>query len=167
MYWLDHNRDIIENRNVLMKIIMMLKITQLLRPNHNLVTILLQPCYHLVHCTQPCCSLVTILSQGCTTLLFLYGYTYKQINNIHINKWTIYIQTNKQYTQKQINNTHTNKYSYKQKQYTYWDGRTGPAGPVLARLVFIKVKAKFHFYKKQVINKSAGVILGLRLIFKL
>ena len=37
-----------------------------------------------------------------------------------------------------MNNTHTNKYSYKQKQYTYWDGRTGP---VLARLVFIKVKA--------------------------
>ena len=40
-------------------------------------------------------------------------------------------------------------------------GGIGPAAPVSARPVFIKVKTKFHFYKKQVINKSASVILGL------
>ena len=37
----------------------------------------------------------------------------------------------------------------------------GPAGPVLAGLLFFKVKAKFHFCIKQVMNKSASVILGL------
>ena len=38
----------------------------------------------------------------------------------------------------------------------------GPAAPVLARPVFLKwVKIKYHFHKKQVINKSARVIFGL------
>ena len=43
-------------------------------------------------------------------------------------------------------------------------GRAGgscPAAPVLARPVFLKAKIKFHFYKKQVINKSASMIFGL------
>ena len=35
------------------------------------------------------------------------------------------------------------------------------AAPVLARPVFLKVKMKVHFYKKEVINKSASVVLGL------
>ena len=39
-------------------------------------------------------------------------------------------------------------------------GGIGPAAPVLAGPVFLKVKTKFHFCKKQVINKSACVILG-------
>ena len=35
----------------------------------------------------------------------------------------------------------------------------------MAQLVFLKVKAKFHFYKKQVINKIISVIFGhVRLI---
>ena len=37
----------------------------------------------------------------------------------------------------------------------------GPAGPVLAGPLFLKVKTKVPFYKKQVINRSAGVIFGL------
>ena len=40
-------------------------------------------------------------------------------------------------------------------------GGIGPAAPVLAGPVFLKVKTKFHFCKRQVINKSASVILGL------
>ena len=40
-------------------------------------------------------------------------------------------------------------------------GGNGPAAPVLARPVFLKLKMKFNFYKKQVINKSACVIVGL------
>ena len=40
-------------------------------------------------------------------------------------------------------------------------GGNGPAAPVLAGPVFLKVKMKFNFYKKQVINKSASVIFGL------
>ena len=40
-------------------------------------------------------------------------------------------------------------------------GGNGPAAPVLAGPVFLKVKMKFKFYKKQVINKSASVIFGL------
>ena len=39
--------------------------------------------------------------------------------------------------------------------------RNGPAAPVLARPVFLKVKITFHFYKKQVIKKSDSVIFGL------
>ena len=39
-------------------------------------------------------------------------------------------------------------------------GRISPAAPVLAGPVFLKVK-KFHFCERQVINKSASVILGL------
>ena len=38
---------------------------------------------------------------------------------------------------------------------------SGPAAPVLAGPVFLKVKVKFHFYKNQVINKSASVTLDL------
>ena len=38
---------------------------------------------------------------------------------------------------------------------------TSSAGPVLAGPLFLKVKTKFHFTKKQVINKSAKVIFGL------
>ena len=44
------------------------------------------------------------------------------------------------------------------------DNRVGgnvPATLVLARPVFLKVKIKFHFYIKQVINKSVSVIFGL------
>ena len=38
----------------------------------------------------------------------------------------------------------------------------GPAAPVLAGSVFLKVKKiKVHYYKKQVIKKSASVIFGL------
>ena len=40
-------------------------------------------------------------------------------------------------------------------------GGIGPAAPVLAGPVFLKVKTKFHFCKRQVINKSASVILKL------
>ena len=40
-------------------------------------------------------------------------------------------------------------------------GRNGPAALVLAGPVFLKVKMKFNFYKKQEINKSASVIVGL------
>ena len=40
-------------------------------------------------------------------------------------------------------------------------GRNGSAAPVLAKPVSLKVKIKFHFYNKQVINKSASVIFGL------
>ena len=32
-------------------------------------------------------------------------------------------------------------------------GRIDPAVPILARPVFLKVKTKFHFSKRQVINK--------------
>ena len=39
-------------------------------------------------------------------------------------------------------------------------GRNGPAAPVLAGLVFLKVKNKSPFYK-EVIKKSASVIFGL------
>ena len=37
----------------------------------------------------------------------------------------------------------------------------GPAAPVLTGPVFFKVKMKFQFYKKQVINKNASAILHL------
>ena len=37
----------------------------------------------------------------------------------------------------------------------------GPAGPVLAGPLLFKVKIKFHFCKKQVINRSATVIFRL------
>ena len=38
----------------------------------------------------------------------------------------------------------------------------GPAGPVLAGPLFLKVKTNFHFTElKQVINRSASVIFGL------
>ena len=37
----------------------------------------------------------------------------------------------------------------------------GPADPVLAGPVFLKVEMKFHFYKKQVVNKGASMIFGL------
>ena len=37
----------------------------------------------------------------------------------------------------------------------------GSAAAVLAGPVFLKVKTKFHFYKMQIINKSANVILEL------
>ena len=40
-------------------------------------------------------------------------------------------------------------------------GGNGPAAPVLAGPVFLKVKVKFHFYNKQVINITASVIFGL------
>ena len=40
-------------------------------------------------------------------------------------------------------------------------GGNGSAAPVLAGPVFLKVKIKIHFYKNQVINKSASVIVGL------
>ena len=40
-------------------------------------------------------------------------------------------------------------------------GGIGPAALVLAGPVFLKVKIKVQFYKKQAINKSASVILGL------
>ena len=44
----------------------------------------------------------------------------------------------------------------------------GLAGPVLARPLLFKVKIKFHFCKKQVMNRSASVILRLvRLIILL
>ena len=45
--------------------------------------------------------------------------------------------------------------------YCYRAGEIGPDTPVLARPVFLKVKIKCHFYKRQVINKSACVIFGL------
>ena len=37
----------------------------------------------------------------------------------------------------------------------------GPAGPVLAGPLLFKVKVKFHFCKKQVMNRSASVIFRL------
>ena len=40
-------------------------------------------------------------------------------------------------------------------------GGNGPAAPVLAGPVFLKVKMKFSFYRKQIINKTASVIFGL------
>ena len=40
-------------------------------------------------------------------------------------------------------------------------GGNGPAAPVLAGPVFLKVKMKFNFYKKQLMNKSASVIFVL------
>ena len=40
-------------------------------------------------------------------------------------------------------------------------GGNGPAAPVLARPVFLKVKMKFNFYKKQLMNKSASMIFVL------
>ena len=40
-------------------------------------------------------------------------------------------------------------------------GTNGPATLVLARPVFLKVKINFHFYPRQVIDKSACVIIGL------
>ena len=39
--------------------------------------------------------------------------------------------------------------------------RSGHAALVLVRLVFLKVKVNFHFYKKLVINKGASVIFEL------
>ena len=35
---------------------------------------------------------------------------------------------------------------------THRASRNGPAAPVLARPVFLKVKMKFNFYKKQLIK---------------
>ena len=43
----------------------------------------------------------------------------------------------------------------------YRAGRNGLATLVLVGPVFLKVKIKLHFYKKQVVNKSASVIFGL------
>ena len=41
-------------------------------------------------------------------------------------------------------------------------GRISPAAAVvLAGPDFLKVKIKFHFYKKQIMNKSASGIIGL------
>ena len=40
-------------------------------------------------------------------------------------------------------------------------GGNGPAAPVLAGPVFLKVKMKFKFYKKQLMNKNASVIFVL------
>ena len=40
-------------------------------------------------------------------------------------------------------------------------GGNGPAAPVLAGPVFLKVKMKFNFYKKQLMNKSASMIFVL------
>ena len=40
-------------------------------------------------------------------------------------------------------------------------GGNDPAAPVLAGPVFFKVKMKFKFYKKQLMNKSASVIFVL------
>ena len=40
-------------------------------------------------------------------------------------------------------------------------GGIGPAAPVLIGPVFLKIKTKFHFCKRQIISKSASVILGL------
>ena len=40
-------------------------------------------------------------------------------------------------------------------------GKNGVTAPVWAGPVFLKVKNKFHFYKKQVINQSASVKLNL------
>ena len=40
-------------------------------------------------------------------------------------------------------------------------GGNGPAAPVLAGPVFLKVKINFHFYKNQVTKKSASVTFGL------
>ena len=37
-------------------------------------------------------------------------------------------------------------------------GGNGPAALVLAGPVFVKVKMEVHFYKKQVVKKSASVI---------
>ena len=37
----------------------------------------------------------------------------------------------------------------------------GLVGQVLAGPRFLKVKTKFHFYKKQIINKSARVVFRL------
>ena len=37
----------------------------------------------------------------------------------------------------------------------------GPVGQVLAGTLFLKVKTKIPFYKKQVINKSTRVTFGL------
>ena len=51
---------------------------------HNLVTTLLQPCHHLVHCTQACVSFVTILLQACTTLSFLYGTVCIKVENWYL-----------------------------------------------------------------------------------
>ena len=39
-------------------------------------------------------------------------------------------------------------------------GRSSPAVLVLAGPVFLKVKIKSYFYKKQVISRSASVIFG-------
>ena len=40
-------------------------------------------------------------------------------------------------------------------------GGNSLAAPVLAVPVFLKVKIKFHFFKKQVMNKIASVIFKL------
>ena len=45
--------------------------------------------------------------------------------------------------------------------YIYRVGGNGLTVLVLAGPVFLKVKMKFNFCKKQVINKSASVIFGL------
>ena len=37
----------------------------------------------------------------------------------------------------------------------------GPAALILAAPVFLKIKINFHFCKKQVVNKSASVIIDL------
>ena len=38
---------------------------------------------------------------------------------------------------------------------------TGLVYPAMARPLFLKVKTKFHFKKRQVINKGARIIFGL------
>ena len=40
-------------------------------------------------------------------------------------------------------------------------GASSPASPVLAGLLFLKLKIIFHFYIKQVINKTTSVIFVL------
>ena len=47
---------------------------------------------------------------------------------------------------------------------SYRAGGIDLAAPVLAGPIFLKVKTKFHFCKRQVMNKSASVILGLNAI---
>ena len=43
----------------------------------------------------------------------------------------------------------------------YRGGGNSPTSPVLAGPVFHKVKMKFNFYEKQIMNKSASVIFEL------
>ena len=56
---------------------------------HNLVTILLQPCHHLVHCTQPCYSLVTISSKLVQPCHFYMGGSGLRYTNNHRLLWSL------------------------------------------------------------------------------